>query len=76
MRKDVPAILLAMILAPGLALAESTPVVRLQNLAHAVTSLDKTLPFYRDALGFTVNGTRASRSRSTPQIQGSRTRKA
>ncbi len=57
MRQDVPAIFLALILAPGLALAESTSVIRLQNLAHAVTSLDKTLPFYRDALGFTVNGT-------------------
>jgi catechol 2,3-dioxygenase-like lactoylglutathione lyase family enzyme len=50
-------LLLAMVLAPGLALAQATPVVRLQNLAHAVASLDKTLPFYRDALGFTVNGT-------------------
>jgi glyoxylase I family protein len=50
-------LLLAAVLAPGLVLAEPTPVVRLQNLAHAVTSLDKTLPFYRDALGFTVNGT-------------------
>ncbi len=44
------------LLPPSLALAQATPVVRLQNLAHAVTSLDKTLPFYRDALGFTVNG--------------------
>ena len=43
-------------LLPSLVLAQTTPVVRLQNLAHAVTSLDKTLPFYRDALGFTVNG--------------------
>lgn len=58
MRKSVPeTLLLAAVLAPGLVLAQSTPVVRLQNLAHAVTSLDKTLPFYRDALGFTVNGT-------------------
>ena len=35
-----------------------TPVVRLQNLAHAVESLDKTLPFYRDVIGLPVNGTR------------------
>ena len=33
-----------------------TPVVRLQNLAHAVESLDKTVPFYRDVIGLTVNG--------------------
>ena len=59
MRRSLSArLLLATVLAPGLALAQSTPVVRLQNLAHAVTSLDKTLPFYRDALGFAVNGTR------------------
>jgi catechol 2,3-dioxygenase-like lactoylglutathione lyase family enzyme len=44
------------LLLPGLVLAQATPVVRLQNLAHAVTSLDKTVPFYRDALGFMVNG--------------------
>jgi catechol 2,3-dioxygenase-like lactoylglutathione lyase family enzyme len=46
----------AALLAPALALAQATPVVRLQNLAHAVTSLDKTVPFYRDALGFAVDG--------------------
>lgn len=57
MQKAGPSSLfLALLFAPGLALAQSTPVVRLQNLAHAVTSLDKTVPFYRDALGFTVNG--------------------
>jgi catechol 2,3-dioxygenase-like lactoylglutathione lyase family enzyme len=33
-----------------------TPVVRLQNLAHAVESLDKTVPFYRDVIGLSVNG--------------------
>jgi len=44
------------LLLPSLVLAQTTPVVKLQNLAHAVTSLDKTLPFYRDALGFEVNG--------------------
>ena len=50
-------LLLVTVFAPGLALAQATPVVRLQNLAHAVSSLDKTLPFYRDALGLPVNGT-------------------
>jgi catechol 2,3-dioxygenase-like lactoylglutathione lyase family enzyme len=35
-----------------------TPVVQLQNLAHTTESLDKTVPFYRDALGLPVNGTR------------------
>jgi catechol 2,3-dioxygenase-like lactoylglutathione lyase family enzyme len=52
---------LSALLVPGLVLAQPTPVVRLQNLAHAVTSLDKTLPFYRDALGFSVNGDPLSR---------------
>ena len=51
----------AALLWPGLALAQATPVARLQNLAHAVTSLDRTLPFYRDALGFAVNGDPLSR---------------
>ncbi len=51
----------AVLLLPSLVLAQATPVVRLQNLAHAVTSLDRTLPFYRDALGFTVNGEPLSR---------------
>ena len=59
MRKSLAGKLLAAtLLAPGLALAQAPPVVRLQNLAHAVTSLDRTLPFYRDALGLSVNGTR------------------
>jgi predicted enzyme related to lactoylglutathione lyase len=35
-----------------------SPVTRLQNLAHAVESLDKTVPFYRDVIGLPVNGTR------------------
>jgi catechol 2,3-dioxygenase-like lactoylglutathione lyase family enzyme len=35
-----------------------TPVVQLQNLAHTTGSLDKTVPFYRDVLGLTVNGAR------------------
>src|SRR5215468_8996583 len=38
--------------------APSTPVVQLQNLAHAVESLDKTVPFYRDVIGLSVNGAR------------------
>lgn len=54
-------LLLPALLLPSLALAQTTPVTHLQNLAHAVTSLDKTLPFYRDALGFTVNGDPLSR---------------
>lgn len=33
-----------------------TPVIGLGNLAHAVQSLDKTVPFYRDLLGLPVNG--------------------
>ena len=32
----------------------ATPVVQLQNLAHAVDSLEKTVPFYRDVLGLTA----------------------
>ncbi len=40
----------------ALAFAQSTPVVRLQNLAHTTESLDKTVPFYRDVLGLPVNG--------------------
>jgi catechol 2,3-dioxygenase-like lactoylglutathione lyase family enzyme len=42
----------------ALAFPQTTPVVRLQNLAHTTESLDKTLPFYRDVLGLPVNGTR------------------
>jgi catechol 2,3-dioxygenase-like lactoylglutathione lyase family enzyme len=38
--------------------AQATPVVALQNLAHAVDSLDKTVPFYRDVIGLPINGTR------------------
>ena len=40
------------------AFSQTTPVVRLQNLAHTTESLDKTLPFYRDVLGLPMNGTR------------------
>jgi catechol 2,3-dioxygenase-like lactoylglutathione lyase family enzyme len=36
----------------------ATPVIQLQNLAHAVDSLDKTVPFYRDVIGLPVNGAR------------------
>ena len=42
----------------ALAFPQTTPVVRLQNLAHTSESLDKTLPFYRDVLGLPLNGTR------------------
>jgi predicted enzyme related to lactoylglutathione lyase len=38
--------------------AQTTPVVQLQNMAHAVESLDKTVPFYRDVIGLPVNGAR------------------
>lgn len=38
--------------------AQTTPVVQLQNVAHAVESLDKTVPFYRDVIGLPVNGAR------------------
>jgi glyoxylase I family protein len=38
--------------------SQTTPVIRLQNLAHTTESLEKTLPFYRDVLGLTLNGTR------------------
>ena len=34
----------------------ATPVIALGNLAHAVDSLNKTVPFYRDVLGLTTNG--------------------
>jgi catechol 2,3-dioxygenase-like lactoylglutathione lyase family enzyme len=38
--------------------SQTTPVVRLQNLAHTTESLDRTLPFYRDVLGLPMNGSR------------------
>ncbi len=46
--------------APITALAQQAdiPVIGLGNLAHAVESLDKTVPFYRDVLGLPVNGAR------------------
>jgi catechol 2,3-dioxygenase-like lactoylglutathione lyase family enzyme len=40
------------------AFSQTTPVVRLQNLAHTTESLDKTVPFYRDVLGLPLNGSR------------------
>jgi len=43
---------------PPPARSQTTPVIRLQNLAHTTESLDKTLPFYRDVLGLPLNGTR------------------
>ncbi len=42
----------------GLAFAQTTPVLQLQNLAHTAESLEKTVPFYRDVLGLPVNGAR------------------
>jgi catechol 2,3-dioxygenase-like lactoylglutathione lyase family enzyme len=42
----------------GLAFAQTTPVVQLQNLAHTAETLEKTVPFYRDVLGLPVNGAR------------------
>jgi len=49
---------LSVLALPLLMSAQTTPVVQLQNLAHAVESLDKTVPFYRDVIGLPVNGTR------------------
>jgi catechol 2,3-dioxygenase-like lactoylglutathione lyase family enzyme len=40
------------------AFPQTTPVVRLQNLAHTTESLGKTVPFYRDVLGLPVSGAR------------------
>src|SRR5580692_4245022 len=40
------------------AFSQTTPVVQLQNLAHTTTSLEKTVPFYRDVLGLPLNGAR------------------
>src|SRR5215469_18366693 len=51
---------------PAIAFAQETPVIGLGNLAHAVESLDKTVPFYRDVLGLPVNGARDPLSQ-TPQ---------
>jgi catechol 2,3-dioxygenase-like lactoylglutathione lyase family enzyme len=51
-------VLPAIIFAQQPASVPSTPVIGLGNLAHAVESLDKTVPFYRDVLGLPVNGAR------------------
>lgn len=49
-------ILLAALPAALWAQQPATPVTALGNLAHAVESLEKTVPFYRDVLGLTANG--------------------
>jgi len=52
---------LAFLSMPFLLSAQSTPatpVIRLQNLAHAFASIDKTVPFYRDVIGLPISGTR------------------
>jgi len=54
--KTILKLTLAMLAFPLGASAQTTPVVQLQNLAHAVDSLEKTVPFYRDVIGLTVNG--------------------
>src|SRR2546423_1281913 len=56
--KFVVRLSLAAFALPLLLSAQTTPVVQLQNLAHAVDSLDKTVPFYRDVIGLPVNGAR------------------
>jgi glyoxylase I family protein len=40
------------------AVPPATPVIGLGNLAHTTESLDRTVPFYRDVLGLSVNGGR------------------
>jgi len=45
-------------LLPALVFPQTTPVVRLQNLAHTTETLDKTVPFYRDVLSLPLNGSR------------------
>jgi catechol 2,3-dioxygenase-like lactoylglutathione lyase family enzyme len=47
---------LPLILSAQTAPTPATPVVQLQNLAHTVENLEKTVPFYRDVLGLPVNG--------------------
>lgn len=59
--KILRTLLLTGLAAPLLLTAQTppaTPVIQLQNLAHAVDSLDKTVPFYRDVIGLPVNGAR------------------
>jgi hypothetical protein len=47
---------LAILALPLVLTAQTTPVTQLQNLAHAVESLDKTVPFYRDVIGLSIGG--------------------
>ncbi len=54
--KSVARLLLAVLALPLFLSGQTTPVVQLQNLAHAVESLDKTVPFYRDVIGLPLNG--------------------
>jgi catechol 2,3-dioxygenase-like lactoylglutathione lyase family enzyme len=57
--KILRTLLLAGLAAPLVLTAQTpaaTTVIQLQNLAHAVDSLDKTVPFYRDVIGLPVNG--------------------
>lgn len=42
---------------PAFAFSQTTPVLRLQNLAHTTETLEKTVPFYRDVLALPLNGT-------------------
>jgi hypothetical protein len=51
-------LLLAALVLPAVSLAQTTPVIALQNLAHTAESLDKTVPFYRDVIGLQVNAAR------------------
>jgi catechol 2,3-dioxygenase-like lactoylglutathione lyase family enzyme len=53
-----------------LAFFQTTPVVRLQNLAHTTESLDKTVPFYRDVLGLPLNGTRDPLAQQPQKLDG------
>jgi catechol 2,3-dioxygenase-like lactoylglutathione lyase family enzyme len=56
-RKTFLTLTLAGLTLPVLLLAQTTPatpVIQLQNLAHAVDSLEKTVPFYRDVIGLQV----------------------
>jgi catechol 2,3-dioxygenase-like lactoylglutathione lyase family enzyme len=56
--KTILKLSLAALALPLLMSAQTTPVIQLQNLAHAADSLDKTVPFYRDVIGLPINGTR------------------
>jgi catechol 2,3-dioxygenase-like lactoylglutathione lyase family enzyme len=56
--KPLARILAVATLMASSALAQTTPVTQLQNLAHTTENLEKTVPFYRDVLGLPVNGAR------------------